>query len=473
MRKFIIILIIVLSVLGIAFGLVWFTLRSGQLQRAMFTVVQEKIGGAESDNVLGRMIGLEQPRTYLVLFLNNTELRPAGGFIGAYAVVNMDQGIPTILKVEGTEILDNLAPQNFETIPPAPIAKYLKVKRWNFRDSNWSPDFSISAQKALELYKAEKGLEAENISGVVGFTPTILEEILKIMGPIEVGGEKFSADNVTEKLEYEVEYNYAEKGLDFSDRKHMLSDLVHAVFAELRKDALLNWAKYFSLAREMLLQKQIAFYSPDATEQKFIRENHWSGEMNDAEGDYVLWVDANLGALKTDASINRELVYRIFEDKKGQMLGEVKMIFNHQGVYDWRTSQYLDYARLYVPIGSELVAVTGAGSTDYLKNGTTDVGEENGRKWFGFFIRVAPGESGELTFTFKLDPTVVAQITAGEYNLTVQKQMGTIAPKLTLDLDFGKKLVFGSPGENKENHGDSKYSFITELRTDRKFVIKF
>ena len=70
-------------------------------------------------------MGNTAPQTYLVLFLNNTELRPAGGFIGAYAVVKIDKSKPQIIKVEGTEILDNLAPKDFPAVPVLP-RRFLK-----------------------------------------------------------------------------------------------------------------------------------------------------------------------------------------------------------------------------------------------------------------------------------------------------------------------------------------------------------
>jgi len=474
MRKFILFSIIILAALGAVISYFWFTRNSGQLQKIVINSVQEKIGkDVIEDNLLNKVLGIDAPRFYLVLFLNNTELRPAGGFIGAYAVVKVDKGIPEILKVEGTEILDNLAPKDFVSVPPAPIGKYLKVSRWNFRDSNWSPDFAVSSAKALELYKKERGLEAENISGVIGFTPTVLEELLKISGPIKVNGVEFDAKNFTEKLEYEVEYNYAKQGIDFSERKKMLYDLTHALFAKLRVDVFLHWSKYLALSEQMIKEKQIAAYSTETEIQKFLHNKEWSGEMQTGQADYLLWVDANLGALKTDVSINRNLQYKIYRDATGQWMGEAAMTFNHQGKFDWRTSQYMDYARLFVPKGSELLSVSGADEVDYPKNHQADLGEELGYTWFGTFAKVYPGKNKTLTFKFKLAPTVVEKIQKGEYSLLVQKQLGTIVPKLTLDLDFGKKVVSAAPGEVTEYHGDSKYNFVTDLSADRAFEVKF
>ena len=102
------------------------------------------------------LLGLEKPQTYLLLFQNNTELRPGGGFISSYAVVRDKQGKPEILKVEGTETLDNhqlLKPTC--PAPPAPIKKYLGIDRWFFAITIGRRIFP-KAKQALALYKLEE-----------------------------------------------------------------------------------------------------------------------------------------------------------------------------------------------------------------------------------------------------------------------------------------------------------------------------
>ena len=108
--------------------------------------------------------------------------------------------------------------------------------KWFFRDANWSPDFSESAKKALELYKGEGGVSADQIDAVVGFTPTLLEQLMKVVGSVTVDGIKFTPENITEKLEYEVEYGYSERGLVFTERKKIMQPLFHALLAGLKLD---------------------------------------------------------------------------------------------------------------------------------------------------------------------------------------------------------------------------------------------
>lgn len=454
---------------------VYLSFRSGNLQKVVADKVTSKITTNNAEKgILNTILGFESPRTYLILFLNNTEMRPGGGFIGAYGLLQIDKGVPRLIKVEGTEILDNLGKKDFESVPPAPITKYLKVSRWFFRDSNWSPDFSLSAQKSVDLFLKQGGLVgAQKIDAVIGFTPTLIEEILKIHGPIKINGEEFNAQNFTEKLEYEVEYGYAKRGLEFAQRKNMLRDLAHGLLTELRFDIFKNWQRYYDLLQKVLKEKQVVAYASNSDEQAILFEKDWAGAMKPTSQDYLLWVDANLGALKTDAALERELSYVITPDKNGKFVATAKMKFIHKGKFDWRTSRYLDYARIFVPIGSQLIKANGAMEKEKsTKPGTVDQGIENGRQWFGAFIAIEPGRIGELSFDYYLPENVVAEIKKNNYELTVQKQIGTIANKLTLGLDFGKKLLSAYPGEKSTKHGDGRYDLVSDLKEDREFKVK-
>lgn len=458
----------------LACGIVGYNLyRSGNLQKAIVTEVGKNLTSDKTSlAALPSVLGFDGPRHYLILFLNNTEIRPGGGFIGAYGVVNIEKGKPQIIKIEGTEILDGMAGKSITTTPPAPIKNFVGVERWYFRDSNWSPDFILSAKQSLDSYKKENGVMAEEIDGVIGFTPTVIEEILKIIGPLTVNGEQFNFQNFTEKLEYEVEYGYVAKGQTKPERKQLMSDLAAAFLNAIKSNIFKNWSKYLPLMEKMIQEKQLMLWSPDESLQALIQQKNWSGEMKSNTGDYLLWVDANLGALKTDVAITRELDYSIAPSGT-TYVATAKMKFVHNGVFDWRTTRYRDYARVYVPTGSSLIKTIGSMKKDRSTEiGVTDSGVENGRQWFGTFIAIEPGKTGELTFQYILPQFVADQIKAGEYSLLAQKQLGMVNAKLVLNLDFGKPVVSAAPGEDQAKWGDNKYNFTTDWQTDKVFSLK-
>jgi len=484
------ILLAALLIAAITFFFLWY--RSGNLQKTVVSEIGKRfllidgnnlppesedgslvISPAVGANFVQKFFGLEEPRTYLILFLNNTELRPGGGFIGTYAVVKMVNANPEIIKVEGTEILDNLAPTNFASEPPAPIKEYLGVERWYFRDSNWSPDFTTAAVKSLELYKKQKGAGAEEIDTVIAFTPTVIEGLLRIIGPIEVNGVQFTADNFIEKMNYEVEFGFEQRGISFDERKSMLLEMTKIVIHNTAKNIFKHWNDYKTLVEKMLIEKQVVMYSTYLDSQAVLEAKNWAGKMSGVNYDYLLWADANLGALKTDASIKRSLSYEIYQNNEGRWIGRAKMTLQHKGVFDWRTTRYRDYARVFVPMGSELIRGIGVMKTDRSSEaGPVSKGIENGRQWFGGFISVEPGKTGEIAFEYYLASEVVDRIKANNYRLLVQKQIGTNDTRLTLDLNFANKLVFAMPVERPDKFGDNRYNYNAVLLKDIDFEVR-
>lgn len=388
--------------------------------------------------IIPKFLGFTKPVTYLLLFENNTELRPGGGFIGSYAVVRVDKGKMELVKLEGTETLDRNAPKDWKSEPPVQIKRHLGMGKWFFRDANWSPDFSESAKKALELYKGEGGVSAGQIDVVIGFTPTLLEQLMKVVGSVTVEGVKFTPENITETLEYEVEYGYDERGLVFTERKKIMQPLFHALLAGLKLDALPNWQKYIEIGKEMINEKQLMFYAVEPDWQKDLAKQDWTGEVKDADGDYLLWVDANLASLKTDWAIKRNLKYTITQDKDGRLAAIAEMTYNHTGKFDWRTTRYRTYARAFVPTGSELLSYEGAMKWDRTPGkGEVEQGNELGKKWFGAFIAVEPGKTNKLSFTYLLPKSVSDQVKNSLYTIFVQKQLGLPEMGLTINPKFG------------------------------------
>lgn len=446
-------------------------LTSSVVQNKVNTLVGDTSGDFSS--LLPQFLGFTKPRTYLFLFQNNTEMRPGGGFLGLYAAVRVERGKVTVLKVEGTEVIDRQTPADWKPTPPQIIKDHLGVDRWYFRDSNWSPDFSVSAAKALELYTGENGIAASDIDTVVAFTPTVLERLMKITGPFTVEGVYFTSDNVIEKLEYEVEYDWEDNGRSFENRKGIVKTFMDVLLEHLKDNAFLHFAEYSNLLRDLGNEKHIIFYSKDQEFERVMENLGWTGRMKAPQSDYLLWADANLAALKTDHAMVRNLQYTI-EPKGDTFVAHAKMTYQHTGTFDWRTTRYRTYARVYVPSGAKFLEVKGAMKWDRSKEpGQVDEGEELEHHWFGAFIAIEPGQTGVLEFTYTLPSLVIDQIRSGKYSLLTQKQLGLVDTALTLNLNFGKNIGSATPPEDKKDWGNTTYTKESNLKIDRNFSVGF
>lgn len=419
-----------------------------------------------------QFLGFKEPKTYLILFLNNTELRPGGGFIGSYATVRLKEGKIEILQLEGAGKLDQRSPKDWKPKPPPQIKEYLKVDQWYFRDSNWSPDFKKSSKRTLKFYNKEGGIAGKDIDHVVGITTNVLSSLLKVTGPVTVENHTFTHDDVIRKLQYEVHYGFKDRGLSFSNRKQIMQPFFHKLVKKIQEDLINNYKDYLDLVRTLFVEKHIIVYSEDKEVQKKMEQRDYAGRVNTRHnGDFLMWVDANLAALKTDHAIRRDISYEIKHTKEYGYVGLATMEYSHTGKFDWRTAQYRSFARVYVPRKAEFISASKNNKKINPKN--ISIGSELNKKWFGYVTKVQPGGKKTVTYRYDLPTEVSGMIKEGKYQLQTQKQIGTNQPQLTLDLDFDKKISDAKPAENESNWGNDVYTYKTKLNTDKQFRVNF
>ncbi|OIO51787.1 MAG: hypothetical protein AUJ19_03625 [Parcubacteria group bacterium CG1_02_58_44] len=428
--------------------------------------------------LLPSLLGYPGPRRYLVFFQNNSELRPTGGFLGVYGLVEVMDGSLVSTTVDDVYALDGPSESTERPVPPEPIRRYINIDKWYLRDANWSPDFPTSAEVMERFFHEESvvvGSDPGELDGIVALTPELASDLLRIVGPVSVDGKTFTAENLVDQLEFEVERNYIAEGIPFHARKGIVGDLTDELLARLTALPLLDQLAVLEAVEANLAESQVLFWFHDSELERFVLDRDWGGRLSDTTGDYVSVIDANLASYKSDPVVLRTVGYSI-RPSGDRFEAAVSVTYDHHGQFDWKTTRYRTYARVYVPAGAELLGVDGAMYDDRLKDparrpGQVDVYSESGRTVLGAFISVEPKEKRTLTFRYLLPESVTDQIEAGEYSLYFEKQPGTVAYGLTLDLDFGKNLTSASPAEDPSEFGDSHFIYGTDLRLDRSFGI--
>jgi hypothetical protein len=171
------------------------------------------------------------------------------------------------------------------------------------------------------------------------------------------------------------------------------------------------------------------------------------------------------------------VTYEIYQNASAQWIGRVAIHYQHQGTFDWKTTRYRTYTRIYLPTDTEFLSVEGSWLNDKTQNpsrakGKVDVVDELGLTSFGTFTSVEPGEENTLIFEFVLAPQVVEAIEAQLYELTVIKQAGAQNNALTLDLDFGKTVARAHPPEDSTNWGDEVYHLNTIVDQDLEITVE-
>ncbi|MBV9280399.1 MAG: DUF4012 domain-containing protein, partial [Chloroflexi bacterium] len=98
------------------------------------------------------ILGARRPTTYLAAFQDSHELRATGGFVAAVDLVTLRRGVIS------TSFSSSALPrETMAAFPPLPEAYYTPETRWILRDSNWSPDFPLSARLERWFYGEDTG----------------------------------------------------------------------------------------------------------------------------------------------------------------------------------------------------------------------------------------------------------------------------------------------------------------------------
>jgi hypothetical protein len=423
--------------------------------------------------LLPAMLGYPKPQNYLFVMQNSDELRPTGGFIGTYGIIQTKDGDITRFDTHDVYHLDMPVKDKVNVTPPEPIKKYL-VDKWYLRDANWSPDWPTSAEKILWFYNLENSAQpkpdpVKNFDGVVAITPEVITELMKLTGPITVEGETYTAENFVDLLQYKVEKDFIRLGVPSWHRKETVGQIAGILKQRLLDLPLDQWPELIRLVGDNMARKNVLLYSKNPELTQVIQNEGWNGEIKKYWGDYLMVVDANLAALKTDSVMKRHIDYKLLQEKNGDLTATVTLSYSHEGSPSWKISRYQSFTRIYVPTGSTLIKTTG------LTAGSVVTGDESDRTYFGGYFTVPPRENAQLTFQYKLPRRMVENMKKyRNYGILVQKQPGAGLVGLSVDATFNNQIKSYDPVNLTSSRPvEHQFTSTGDLKIDRSFVINF
>ncbi len=396
-------------------------------------------------------------RRYLLVFQNTHEIRPTGGFMGSFAILTVKDGEIVNLEVppNGTYDLEKKLDTYLE--PPRPML--LANNRWEFQDANWFPDFPASAEKALWFYQHSRN---ETADGVIAINSTVLERILGIIGPVkdEKRGLVLTQENALGTIQQKVE-TWDEEKKDYRP-KQIITDLSQTFLEYFKNIEPANLLPLLVNLEESLQQKEIQAYFTDYKTEAAAKEFGWAGQIlnTNSDQDYLLVVNTNIRSQKSDANIKQTVSHQAVINSDGSITDTATITRTHTGTNDG--SLYgainIDYIRLYVPEGSELISANGftwpeeksfkvpdswakkdtflAGLEKEIKidaqSGTRITNEFN-KTAFANWIITEPGQTSQVEFVYRLPnnvftgekPSVMSKEKTAHYQLVAQRQSGS------------------------------------------------
>lgn len=393
------------------------------------------------------LLGDQVPHRYLVLFQNNHELRATGGFIGSYALIDVNDG--EISKMEVKDIYDTDG-QLAEFVEPPPGIDQV-ADRLYMRDANYSPDFPASAQQIMWFLEHSQG---PSVDTVIAIDQTVAEYLLELTGPLALPNFPFiiRADNFNDLFSYHIESKLSET----STPKQILID-----FIPVFKDQLLSlkdFSKLNDAAHSLIAGRHVQVYSADSNIQALVQRLHLDGQMITAQPDvdFLSVITTAIGGNKSDAFIKTNISHHTEVGHMGEVIDHLAIKKTHTwqegdfaywnklisrygtGKLHEKTLRFIhgegdntDYMRVYVPKGSRLIGLEGV-NIENLK-----AYDDLGYTVFAFtFGPLSVGENKTINLSYKLPFELnvnrpmdvyrfVAQKQAGAENITLKKSIQT------------------------------------------------
>jgi len=451
--------------------------------------------GFELMQIAPQLLGADRPRTYLLLFQNEDELRASGGFLSAAGRVTIDAGKIISLTVEDSYAIDDFTTPYPD--PPAPLRDYMGIDLWVFRDSNWSPDFPVAARQAISLYTQTRG---GTIDGVIALNQQVVEALVDGLGPLTIDGQTIAnAQDMRDYMRAAWEPSEQSTAAEWvAQRKNFISRAMQTLLDRLLSGGDVNWQTLGQALNRVLHSRDLFITLTDPQLNEPLRLAQLDGALRTDASDYVMVVDTSMGFNKTSVAMQQAMHYTVTITADAAPQAELTIAYTNTNpfvpgcehrppdydlntTYDGLVQQcYWLYRRVLAPPGTELIEAsrhpTGPGElvSSFSSDGVTRVTEEDGKTVFGTFLIVPRGQRVDSRLSYTLPPSIV-QARGGQlsYHLVWQKQPGAAAWPTTVTVVFPEDMSLLEAQPQPASATTNSATFQFDLDTDREVSLAF
>lgn len=345
--------------------------------------------------VLPEVVGADgKKREWLILFQNEHELRPSGGFIGSFGILSFQDGKMLNLEVRDVYGADGQLKGHVE--PPKPIKDYLNEAGWYMRDANWQASFPAAVKDVLWFFDKETG---RKVDGVVGIDLAVARGILEVVGEVYLPDfkEKVNKDNLYEQAQFYSESKFFPGS---REKENFLGSLSKQLFEELKNIPLEKQGKLIEALVDLADQNELQIVSLETKTNQVLANLGWDGAMYDGGcakttcvADYLYIVEANLGVNKANYFVRRS-IEQLVDLSSGAVARVLKInLENTAKSTSWPGGDYKNYMRIYLPKDINISSVVvypnnKAGERTVIEGDSLSVTNIAGKKEVGFLVTV-------------------------------------------------------------------------------------
>lgn len=391
--------------------------RFGQLAAIVHAASQDLALFLKTTPSVLEALGATTPKRYLIVFQNSSELRATGGFIGSYALLDLSHGTVKNLEIPKGGSYDLKGQLSAYSEPPLPL--YLVNNRWEFQDANWYPDFPTTAQNLMWFYEHAGG---PTVDGVIAVNDQLIPGLLRVLGTVQTpSGLRLDADTFFTTLSAQIT---AARQAKSKTPKAVIGELAPVLLERMKQATLSQKLGIAQVVSDALADGEVLFWSSDSVLQDTIQNFGWDGRLQQTKEDYLHVNLSNIGGQKSDTNLSGRIEHQAWIQPDGTIIDTVSVIRTHEGVTSEESN--INYARFYVPKGSELLEAVGfnypaesdfhaplsyvtknelLGQTEkeigYHEASGTRITEEFGKTVFGNWIVTKPHQTNVVRITYR------------------------------------------------------------------------
>jgi hypothetical protein len=368
-----------------------------ELGRRLPKAQQKAIDAEQGVSALLTFIGGDGPRRYLVMAQNPDEVRPTGGYLGSYGVLEADGAKVHLGRFEDSFNWTSTHPD--AVIPNAQAATPFRILEsgsdQRLSNVNSSVDWPADAQLAQRLWV--QGGEAP-VDGVLLITPDMLVRVLRVLGPVQVPefNETVSSQNILERLDF---YTHLQAATDQppGGRKEFLSALAEPVMHAVLHAPSDKWV---DLGEQLVAAgdaRETMAWSGDAKVENVLTQHAWDGQLPPVAGDFFFNADFEYVA-KNGRGLQRTFDHVVRVQPDGSATVETTITLTNTLPEDLKGKLNIGatiYTALYGPVGATLDPAAD-------KPFVTDEDPVAGHPAFGYVLRAPPLQATSMKVVWRV-----------------------------------------------------------------------
>ncbi len=432
-----------------------------------------------AQDVVPSVFGVGGTKRYIVLALDNAEIRPVGGLIATFATPTFRDGLLEDFTFRDVLDIDLTDQAQYVQPPPGLAGHLLGDLPWQVADAGWWPDFQRSAAEVRRLYRIETG--EGNLDGTIAFTPDLVDALLKIVGPVTIPD---AGVTVHPGETYLISLEQAEILNRGPGRKQFLAELASEVLKRLLALPPSRYPEVVAALDEAGKRRQLQIFLDDAVPQAAIEQLGWyTSFVFPAGGDRLAVMEANVAPVsKLDVLLDLDHSLDVRLTPEGNAQEDLVTTYTNRFGPDlppalqavsqaFRSGDLGSYERRYLVPGATNISVSSDGAPPL--TGPERIEQDSESLSVASYQLIRPGAT-HLETSY-LAPRVVDSTDPsrqGTYRLSFFKQPGRDHDTLTVTVSVpeGTHPIGWSTGGSVLGR---RVTFHTTTEFDRTFEVRY